>query len=297
MHSGIPLSVRGHTACACDDMRVSSPQLTGTLGLAVSKRAAAAVDLIRRPESGLVVLIYHRVGRRTDSRVDLPVWLFEEQVARLTAESRVTDLDRGLNELEVAGRPDRQALVLTFDDGTADFVDLALPILVRYGAPATLYVATDFVESSKCFPGGAQPVSWAGLRDALGTGLVTIGSHTHRHLLLDRVDERTAVEDLDRSIALIEDRLGTGVRHFAYPKAIVGSPVVERAVQSRFRSAAVAGTRSNLYGRFDPYRLARSPIQKEDGLRFFERKVRGGMGLEDQLRHLLNRRRLTGRET
>jgi hypothetical protein len=35
------------------------------------KVTAAAADLVRRPRRGLVVLIYHRVGRRTPIEVDL----------------------------------------------------------------------------------------------------------------------------------------------------------------------------------------------------------------------------------
>ena len=49
------------------------------VGRGALKRAAAAHDLVRRPQPGLVVLCYHRVGRRTTSRVDLSAGLFEEK--------------------------------------------------------------------------------------------------------------------------------------------------------------------------------------------------------------------------
>ena len=82
--------------------------------------------------------------------------------------------------------------------------------------------------------------------------------------------------------------------HFAYPKALAAGSDAERAVRRRFRSAALAGTRPNLYGDTDPWRLARSPVQVSDGMRWFERKVAGGMGFEDSLRRLVNRRRYAG---
>jgi peptidoglycan/xylan/chitin deacetylase (PgdA/CDA1 family) len=256
-----------------------------------------AHDYLRRPQRGIVVLCYHRVGRRTTSRVDLPGWLFEEQVTRLVAGHGVVDLDGALAALTGPPPSGPDAVVITFDDGTADFVDEALPILVRHRVPATLYVATEFIERGRPFPGGGTPLSWSALAEAVSTGLVTVGSHTHTHALLDRLPEGAIHPELDRSIALIGERLGVASRHFAYPKALAGSPAADRAVRRRFASAALAGTRANPYARTDPYRLARSPVQVDDGLAFFARKVVGGMRMEDDLRRLVNRRRLADATT
>jgi peptidoglycan/xylan/chitin deacetylase (PgdA/CDA1 family) len=261
------------------------------------KLTAAAADILRRPR-GLVVLVYHRVGGYTPVSVDLPRPLFVEQLAALAAGWAPLTLDAAASLLARADDPPGPPPVcLTFDDGTADFVEEALPELVAQRIPATLYVATDHVEAGRAFPDDGRPVSWAGLRDALSTGLVTIGSHTHTHRLLDRVDGPEAADELDRSRGLIEERLGVACAHFAYPKALLGSPAAEQEVRRRFRTAAVAGTRPNPYGRTDPHRLRRSPIQISDGMRWFRHKAAGGMALEDDLRALRNRRRYAGTVT
>jgi peptidoglycan/xylan/chitin deacetylase (PgdA/CDA1 family) len=256
------------------------------------KRFAATYDQVRRPQRGVVVLCYHRVGRRTSSAVDLPGWLFEEQMTRLTAGPGIVDLDGALAKLAEPAPSSPDVVAVTFDDGTADFVEEALPILVRHGVPATVYVATEFIELGRSFPEGGQPLSWSALADAVSTGLVTVGSHTHTHALLDRLPDSEVDDELDRSIGLIHERLGIEPRHFAYPKALAGSHAADRAVRSRFASAALAGTRANPYGDTDRYRLARSPVQVDDGLAYFTRKVAGGMRIEDDLRRLVNRRRL-----
>jgi peptidoglycan/xylan/chitin deacetylase (PgdA/CDA1 family) len=261
------------------------------------KTSAAAADRIRRPRRGVVALLYHRVGGRSGLQIDLPAGLFEEQMGSLAQERRATGLDDGLRALAAPSLPERDPVVVTFDDGTADFVDVVLPIIERHRIPTTIYVATDFVERCREFPNGGAPVSWAGLRDAVSTGLVTVGSHTHSHALLDRIDPAQAEAELDRSIGLIRERLQVDARHFAYPKAVRGTDAVEAVVRHRFRSAALAGTRANRYGRTDPHRLARSPIQLADGLRWFRRKAAGGMVLEDRLRRVLDRRRYAGRVT
>jgi peptidoglycan/xylan/chitin deacetylase (PgdA/CDA1 family) len=247
--------------------------------------------VLRRNRSGLVVLIYHRVGRRAPIETDLPLSLFEDQIAFLADQADVVALEDGLRTIATRPTSSSTMVAITFDDGTADFADLALPVLARHRLPLTLYLATAFVEDQRRFPDDGQPLSWAAVRDAQATGLVSVGSHTHRHALLDRLPPDDVDDELDRSIGLIRDHLAVAPAHFAYPRAILGSPVAERAVRARFRSAALAGTRPNQFGETDPYRLARSPLQVSDGMPWFIRKTRGGLELEDQIRGVLNRRR------
>ncbi len=267
----------------------------GTLERAAAramKWVAAGYDLASPHRRGIVVLAYHRIGRRSSLRVDLPEWLFDEQMERLAEGAGVIDLDSALAALAQDAPVGPDPAVVTFDDGTADFVEVALPILVRHRVPATVYVATRFVDEGRSFPHEGPPVSWAALADAVSTGFVTVGSHTHSHALLDRLPASVVGEELDRSVDLIGERLGVTARHFAYPKALPGSHAAEAAVRRRFVSAALAGTRPNPYRTTDAYRLARSPLQVEDGLTFFTRKVSGGMRVEDSVRQLANRFRL-----
>lgn len=263
------------------------------------KSVAAGFDRLTPGRPGVVVLIYHRVGATSGLAVDLPDDLFAAQMERLAASGRVATLAAALDLLAAGsdaaagtgepGGPD--PVVVTFDDGTADFADRALPILARHGIPATLYVATDFVETGREFPDAGVPLSWSALRDCVASGLVTVGSHTHTHALLDRLAPERVAAELDRSIELIGERLDVRAEHFAYPKALMPSASADAAVRARFRSAAIAGTRPNPYRGTDPYLLARSPVQVLDGLRYFDRKADGGMGLEDRVRELVNRRR------
>jgi peptidoglycan/xylan/chitin deacetylase (PgdA/CDA1 family) len=264
------------------------------------KVAASAVDAVtpRTRSAGVVVLAYHQVGAPVAAAVNLPTSLFRDQVAILRAEADVVALDAAVDRLAAAAgavNGSRAAsgsgtqVVVTFDDGTADFVDHALPVLVEHEVPVTLYVATEFVEHGRSFWDDGTTLSWAALRDALATGLVTIGSHTHTHALLDRTTPLVAADELDRSIDLLRDRLGVDATHFAYPKALApSSPFVEQEVRRRFRSAAVAGGRVNRWGATDPWRLGRSPVLVDDGITWFERKQRGGLWLEGVLRERLD---------
>jgi peptidoglycan/xylan/chitin deacetylase (PgdA/CDA1 family) len=266
------------------------------------KHAAELVDRVYPADRGVVVLIYHRVGRRSAIEVDLPESLFDEQMAALRGSGRATTLDAALDLLARSEPPDdlppgRDPVVVTFDDGTRDLAEVAAPILARHGIPALLYVATDFVDQGRSFPDDGLPLSWAELRDLAAGGQWQLGSHTHTHALLDRLAGVELVDELDRSIERIGAETGSAPVHFAYPKALAGSLEADRAVRRRFRSAALAGTRPNAYGETDPWRLARSPVQVSDGMRWFSRKLDGGMGFEDSLRRVVNRRRYAGATT
>jgi hypothetical protein len=268
----------------------------------LAKRLALAVDSAVPATKGVVVLAYHRVGARTASPVDLPTKLFRRQLAHLAAIASVESLDDVIVQLDSADAiVERQCsglpAALTFDDGTADFVDIVLPMLVEYRLPATLYLSTSFVDSGQKYPADGTPISWSGLREVVSTGLVTIGAHTHNHVLLDRCDPSVAADELDRCNDRILAELGIRAEHFAYPKAVAASGDVEAVVKRRYRTAAVAGTRANSPLSFNRYRLFRSPIQVADGWEGFVRKLGGGLHTEDDLRRVLNIVRYRGRTT
>ncbi len=257
-----------------------------------TKATAALIDRVHPPVDGITILIYHRVGAGTGGQMDLASSEFDQQIEWLRSNRRILTLDRAVSEL-TGPEPVEPGVVITFDDGTSDWVDRALPILDRHQVPATFYVATAFVEERRPFPGGGTPISWAGLKEMATSRLVTLGSHTHTHALMDRLPIPDIADELDRSIGLLGDRVGVDVEHFCYPKALLGSQPAQSAIRERFRSATLAGTRSNQRGA-DPFRLSRSPIQAADGQRWFREKAVGGMGFEDRLRDRLNTLRYRG---
>ena len=264
------------------------PLIAGALRSGV-KFGSAAADLAVRPHAGIVILIYHRVGSDSGGQMDIPLDRFAEQMGWLAENQRVLTLDEAVAELGGAG-PITPGVAVTFDDGTDDWADNVAPVLARHRVPATFYVATSFVDERLEFPGGGRPISWAGLRDLQSCGFATIGSHTHHHLLLDRLGPDAIDGELSRADELIGEHLGTVPTHFCYPKAVAPSERAASAVSQRYRTAVLAGTRANQLGA-DPYRLARSPVQASDGPRWFRAKVAGGMGAEDRLRERLNHRR------
>ena len=235
-----------------------------------------------RRRGDVVVLLYHRVGSDA-GEISLPAGLFERQLGLLAD----GDLVRTLEQALVPGGPG--GIVVTVDDGYRDFYDVVLPLLVRYRVPAVLYLATALVAGESAGNAGdPDALHWGQLAEAVATGLVTVGSHTHTHADLSRASEQVAEAELRRSKELIEDQLQVACRHFAYPWA-VGSLGTDRVVRRLFDTAALDAWRTNRQGTIDPWRLGRTPILRSDGLAFFRAKVQGRLDGEALIYRALGR--------
>jgi peptidoglycan/xylan/chitin deacetylase (PgdA/CDA1 family) len=234
----------------------------------------------RRP-GDVVILLYHRVGGG-GGEIELPAGLFERQLEILVAQDRPLTLDQA-----VAG-DSGGGVVVTVDDGYRDFHETVLPMLVRHRVPAVLYLATGLVAGEGAGPDDPDALTWSQLAEAVSTGLVTVGSHTHDHVDLARASEQVCRDQMLWSKELVEDRLGVGCRHFAYPWA-VGSPVADRVARELFDSAALDAWRTNRAGATDPWRLGRTPILASDGLAFFRAKLQGRLDGEALAYRLLGR--------
>lgn len=161
----------------------------------------------RRPQ-GAVILTYHSIAPAADavwidSRNRLSPKFFERQMSFLAASRSVISMNALLDALLEGVSLPAGSVVLTFDDGYRDNLEVAAPILERYGLPALLYVPTGAVTR------GESP--WA---DELYTMFRTRINHTLRlpndgastvHDLRDPHTSRTAYRRLSREL-IVADR-------------------------------------------------------------------------------------------
>jgi peptidoglycan/xylan/chitin deacetylase (PgdA/CDA1 family) len=97
----------------------------------------------------LSILMYHRVLAAADA---LDTWdptarEFERQMRVLSTCFAPLRLADAIDQLELGTLPPK-AVAVTFDDGYADNVDVALPILKETRVPATFFVATAYLNGS-----------------------------------------------------------------------------------------------------------------------------------------------------
>jgi len=142
-------------------------------------------------------------------------------------------------------------VVLTFDDGFADFYDCALPMLQRYGFTATVYVTTGWI-ADQDRPGGAgsgaasRPgpgmLSWSQVEAAAAAG-IEIGAHTECHPQLDLLSPRALRQELAGCKSLLEDRLGAPVTGLSYPFGYSNRRVREAAAAVGYDYACAVANR------------------------------------------------------
>lgn len=84
-------------------------------------------------------------------------------------------------------------------------------------------------------------LSWEML-ERMQRGGITIGSHTRNHILIPNESSTRAAEELAGSRAELERRLGTQIRHFAYPGGSFNQNTVTAVAQAGYRFAYTACT-------------------------------------------------------
>jgi peptidoglycan/xylan/chitin deacetylase (PgdA/CDA1 family) len=184
-------------------------------------------------------------------------WLADSGYAGVTVDQ--------LLRADIGRLPDR-TVVLTFDDGFADFLHTALPILQRAGLPATLYMTTGLLTGSpsarRRVPG--RTLDAPGLRAVAAAG-VQVGAHSHTHPQLDILPAARTWSEIVGSRAVLEDTLGGPVSSFAYPYGY-SSPAVRRAVAKAGFASAVRVGNARTHAADDRYALARVMVERGYGL-------------------------------
>lgn len=121
-----------------------------------------------------------------------------------------------------------KTVVLTFDDGFRNFYTDAVPILLRHGFRATVFLVTSFCGRHNDWAGNpadlprSELLDWSEICELDANG-IEFGSHTRTHPDLTRLSVEEMTSEMLDSKAEISDRLGREVSTFAYPYGRINS--------------------------------------------------------------------------
>jgi peptidoglycan/xylan/chitin deacetylase (PgdA/CDA1 family) len=149
-------------------------------------------------------------------------WLAQNGYHTITTEDLFTYLNL------YGGLPSKP-VILTFDDGYADFYTTALPILRSHNFVAVSYVVTGFV-------GWPGYMTTAQIVEADRSGM-EIGSHTINHPNLASMSAAAVWPQLTQSKLFLEQVLGHPVLSFCYPSGKYTSAVASAVSAAGFHDA------------------------------------------------------------
>jgi peptidoglycan/xylan/chitin deacetylase (PgdA/CDA1 family) len=160
-----------------------------------------------------------------------------------------------------AGRG-RGLVALTFDDGYADFVTEAMPVLARHGAQATVYIVAGSLGGTNDWDDGPQwdLMTADDVRAAAAAGH-EVGSHSSRHVRLAEIPPDELAGEAKDSYAALTAVLGSPVQGFCYPYGSFSPDVVAAVAAAGYRYACVTGD----YRHPSMFTLPRFYVGQDDG--------------------------------
>jgi peptidoglycan/xylan/chitin deacetylase (PgdA/CDA1 family) len=138
---------------------------------------------------------------------------------------------------------------LTFDDGFADNLEVLVPILREFRAPATVFVVSDWLGRPHRDMPSARILTADEVRE-LADGGVEIGSHSATHPDLTMLSYDEALRELETSRLTLSDVAGRPVEVAAYPYGHASAETIRACREAGYRAAGRAlglGSWSNLH--------------------------------------------------
>jgi peptidoglycan/xylan/chitin deacetylase (PgdA/CDA1 family) len=224
----------------------------------------------------LPILMYHSIAERPGAatrRLSVSPEAFAAQLGVLTRLGVTTLTFSAASDLLASGDelPER-AVVLTFDDGYADFRLHAMPALEEHGFTATLFVTTGWIEDAGPHAAGDPldlTLSWDQVREATAAG-IEVGAHSHSHAQLDQLPEAHLQAELRTSRTLLEQATRQPVRALAYPYGYSNRRVRTAVAATGYCYAASVGNEVAA-PRVDLLAVPRLTVRRSTTLRTFER--------------------------
>ncbi|MFZ5829513.1 MAG: polysaccharide deacetylase family protein [Planctomycetota bacterium] len=170
----------------------------------------------------VAVIFFHRVADDRANSWTTSTAMFEQQIGWLQSRFELISLQAAQQRIR-SGRNYKPAVSITFDDGYADNLTRAIPMLIERQIPCTYFVTLHNVLTGEPFAHDLvrgdhfAPNSIEQLREMAAAG-IEIGCHTCTHADLGAIDDpRLLRHEVVVSGIRLQEALKQRVRYFAFP--------------------------------------------------------------------------------
>lgn len=182
------------------------------------------------------ILCYHSISN-DNTIIDVKIEEFKKQVEYLSRKYDFITLSKAVDHIAGNKLPKNPSVAITFDDGYADLLTNALPILKKYNAPATIFFIADKDRANRAeLENNKELLNVSDLSEFLEAGW-EIGCHTMTHPNLISVPNSDLKAEITEARNLLSKLLKNSVDFFAYPKGLYNKHVLEECREANFYAA------------------------------------------------------------
>lgn len=147
---------------------------------------------------------------------------------------------KDIPEILVRGQPlNDKSIILTFDDGYADFYQNVFPLLKKYQLKATIFIIVNYI-------GRSGFMTQSQIQELVDSGLVELGAHTMNHPSLSRITPEKARTEIFDSKKRLEELFHVPVKTFAYPGGAYNNTVLDLVKETSYEAAVTTNPGTTL---------------------------------------------------
>lgn len=191
------------------------------------------------------VIMFHQVNPNVPaSGMNTPPEKFEQFLQLLVKQNSQFKF---VSELDMNNHQPNQ-VAISFDDGFLDNYQYAFPLLKKYNAKATIYLATHIEGIEKLQPEHIQEMQ--------NSGLIEFGAHTQHHINLLKADDETAYQEILKSKQDVEQLTGQCLS-FAYPFGRFNEKHQQMVKEMGFKNAVSTRKKIEPYSQQNQFNIPR----------------------------------------
>jgi len=219
------------------------------------------------PKYTVPILVYHNIGYEQGSFFVTP-GNFAKQMDYIKKRGyEAITLDALVRNIRDRKKIKHNKVVITFDDGYKDNFKYAYPILKTNSFPATIFLVTNLIGMD--YKGdGKEFLNWDEV-GVMSKGGMSFGGHTKNHFNLGSFeDDPVALEEIEGSKKIIEQKIGVPVDYFCYPSGAFNEKTKAWVARAGYKGAC---TTNRGFAKFnsDVYELKRIKVTNSDGTKPF----------------------------
>jgi peptidoglycan/xylan/chitin deacetylase (PgdA/CDA1 family) len=191
-----------------------------------------------------IVMLHQVTPHAEASGMNMPPAKFEQLLQYLVKKRAIFCFVSELDQYEGQSN----VFALSFDDGFQDNYQYAFPLLKKYNAKATIYLATQIE--------GIEKLNTAQIQEMSASGLIEFGAHTQHHVNLLKLSDEEAFAEMQASKKDVEVLVGK-CPSFAYPFGRFNDKHQQMAKKIGFKNAVSTRKKVEAYTETNQFNIPR----------------------------------------